>query len=327
MQARHPPATPRNRFRTMVRAFRPHRAGLSRSALRRTAALVWLLPLLGLAGCKNSVLDPVGPIGTGDATILMDSVAIMLCIVVPVFIATAGFAFWFRAGNTRARYRPNFIHSGTIELVVWAIPLLVILLLGGVTWIGSHELDPAKPLPPITKPLRVQVVSLDWKWLFIYPDLKLASVNELTIPAGTPIDFTLTSASVMNAFFIPRLGSMIYTMNGMTVRLNLQADTAGTYLGESSHYSGDGFSGMRFDVHALPAEQFDTWVEATRQKGPVLDEAAYKALERQSLNVTPFTYRNADPTLFARIVAQLIPPAEGPPADTPHRDVSPKSIP
>ncbi|HET6608721.1 MAG TPA: ubiquinol oxidase subunit II [Rhodopila sp.] len=287
----------------------------------------WLswLPLLALSGCKLAILDPAGPVGLADSTLLIDSVAIMLCIIVPVIIGTVGVAWWYRAGNTRAQYRPDFVHSGTVELVVWGIPLLVIMLLGGVAWVGSHDLDPAKPLPPVTRPLRVQVVSLDWKWLFIYPDLHIASVNQLTIPAGTPVEFALTSGSVMNAFFIPRLGSMIYTMNGMTTRLNLQADNPGTFLGESSHYSGDGFSDMHFDVNALAPDMFENWVDATRKKGPVLDEASYEELGKQSLNVQPFTYRDADPGLFARIVAQVIPPAGGPPPETPQRDVSPRS--
>ena len=170
----------------------------------------------------------------------------MLAIVVPTIAATFAFAWWFRASNTRATYLPDWEYSGRIELIVWAIPLLVIMLLGGVAWIGSHDLDPAKPLASNTPPLEVQVVSLDWKWLFIYPDQHIASVNQLVVPAGTPIHFSLTSASVMNAFFVPQLGSMIYTMNGMTTQLYLQADAPGTFLGLSSHFSGDGFSGHAF---------------------------------------------------------------------------------
>src|SRR5262249_1208610 len=164
-------------------------------------------------------------------------------------------------------------------------PLLVIMLLGGVTWVGAHELDPAVPLPPVTRPLRVQAISLDWKWLFVYPDLRIASVNELTVPAGTPLEFTLTSASVMNAFFIPRLGSSIYTMNGLPTRRNLQAASPGPSRGLSSHYSGDGFAGMHFEVTSLAPQAFDAWVEKTRQNGPVLDEPAYEALAKQSQNV------------------------------------------
>ena len=201
-----------------------------------------------------------------DYTILIDSLAIMLAIVVPTIVATLGFAWWFRASNTRARYLPDWAYSGQLELIVWAIPLLTIMLLGGVAWIGSHDLDPAKPLPSKDAPLEVQVVSLDWKWLFIYPDQQVASVNQLVIPAGVPVHFSLTSASVMNAFFIPQLGSMIYTMNGMTTQLNLQADAPGTFPGLSSHYSGDGFSDMHFDVEAVPADHFSAWVDATRRQ-------------------------------------------------------------
>src|SRR5271167_3408867 len=231
-----------------------------------------------LGGCNAIVLDPRGPIGIADKTILIDSLAIMLAIVVPTIAATLGFAWWFRVSNTRATYLPDFVYSGRIELSVWAIPMLVIILLAGVAWIGSHDLDPYKPLASDTPPLEVQAVSLDWKWLFIYPNQHIASVNQLVVPAGVPIHFSLTSASVMNAFFVPQLGSMIYTMNGMRTQLNLRADAPGTFLGLSSHYSGDGFSGMHFDVQAVPAERFAAWIDATRNTGPTLDAASYAAL-------------------------------------------------
>src|SRR4051812_2326242 len=159
----------------------------------------------------------------------------MLAIVIPTILATLAFAWWFRESNSRARYLPDWAYSGRIELVVWAIPTLVILFLGGVTWIGSYDLDPARPLSSHVKPLEVQVVSLDWKWLFIYPEQGVAAVNELVVPAGRPVHFSLTSASVMNAFFVPQLGSMIYAMNGMTTQLHLQADRPGDFYGRSSH--------------------------------------------------------------------------------------------
>src|ERR1700722_7948074 len=252
-----------------------------------------LLPLGAsafLGGCDTVVLDPQGPIGIADKTILIDSLAIMLAIVLPTIAATLAFAWWFRASNARATYLPDFAYSGRIELIVWAIPLLVIMLLGGVIWIGSHDLDPAEPLASKTPPLEIQVVSLDWKWLFIYPNQRVASVNQLMVPAGVPVHFSLTSASVMNAFFIPQLGSMIYTMNGMRTQLTLRADAPGTFHGLSSHYSGDGFSDMHFDVQAVPAEQFAAWVERTRSTGPTLDAASYTALARQSINTSPLTY-------------------------------------
>src|SRR5215204_4116986 len=248
-----------------------------------------LIAPLALTACEPGVLDPQGIVGIAEKTILVDSLAIMLAIVVPTIVATLGFAWWFRASNTRAVYLPNFAYSGRIELIVWSIPLLTVILLGGVAWIGSHQLDPAKPLASNTPALEIQAVSLDWKWLFIYPDQRIASVNQLVVPAGVPIHFSLTSGSVMNAFFIPQLGSMIYTMNGMRTQLNLRADAAGTFRGLSSHYSGDGFSDMHFEVQAVPPERFDEWIEATRKAGPTLDAESYAALARQSMKTSPFT--------------------------------------
>jgi cytochrome o ubiquinol oxidase subunit II len=183
-----------------------------------------LLALLALTGCEPGILPSQGVVGKGDTTIMIDSLAIMLAIVVPTIVATLAFAWWFRSSNSRARHQPDFIYSGQIELVTWSIPLMTIMLLGGVAWLGSHELDPAQPLPSDEAPLNVQAVSLDWKWLFIYPDHNIATVNRLVIPVGAPVHFTLTSASVMNTFFVPKLGSMIYTMNRMATQLYLNAD-------------------------------------------------------------------------------------------------------
>ena len=184
-----------------------------RGGVRKVLRLGPLGAALLLSGCDWAVLDPKGPIADANKTILIDSVAIMLAIVVPTIVATLAAAWWFRSSNTRAQYLPDFEYSGALELIVWAIPLLTIMLLGGVAWIGSHDLDPARPIESKEDPINVQVVSLDWKWLFIYPDQHVASVNRLVIPAGTPVHFTLTSGSVMTAFFVPQLGSMIYTMN------------------------------------------------------------------------------------------------------------------
>jgi cytochrome o ubiquinol oxidase subunit 2 len=272
----------------------------------------FVIATLLVSGCHPAVLDPKGVVGTANSTILIDSVIIMLAIVIPTIAATLGFAWWFRAGNRRARHRPTWAYSGRIELVVWAVPLLVIILLGGVAWVGSHELDPATPITSKTAALEVDVVSLDWKWLFIYPEQHIASVNELTIPAGRPIHFRLTSASVMNAFFIPQLGSMIYTMNGMSTQLYLQADQPGDFHGLSSHYSGDGFAGMHFEVHATPPDQFATWAAAARARGPVLDPVSYGELAQQSRDVVPFTYRDVAPHLFDDIANQKMAPAPGP---------------
>ncbi len=281
-----------------------------------------LAPLL-LTACQPAILSPQGPVGIAEKAILIDSVGIMLAIVLPTIAATAGFAWWFRAGNIRAKYRPHWVYSGQIELIVWGIPALTIMLLGGVAWVGSHDLDPYRPLPSKTPPLDIQAVSLDWKWLFIYPGQHIATVNQLIVPQGVPLHFSLTSASVMNAFFVPSLGSMIYTMNGMATQLNLQADAPGIFHGLSSHYSGDGFSGMHFDVRSVPPGQFAAWVDAARGKGPELDAAGYMKLEQQSLDVKPFTYGNVEPDLFQRIMTQALPPGPGPRTDTPQQAVSP----
>ena len=274
-----------------------------------------MLAPLSLSACQADLLNPAGPIGLAEKTILIDSVAIMLAIVVPAMVAILGFAWWFRASNTRAAYLPGWAYSGRIEMIVWGIPALVIVLLGGVAWIGSHQLDPAEPLVSDSPPLEVQAVSLDWKWLFIYPAQGIATVNLLVMPAGVPVHFTLTSGSVMNAFFIPRLGSMIYTMNGMTTRLNLRADTAGVFRGQSSHFSGDGFSDMRFSVRAVPAAQFAAWIEAARGTGPVLDANGYAALAKQTTAPEPVTMRLLDTELFQKIVTRALPPGPGPVAE------------
>jgi cytochrome o ubiquinol oxidase subunit 2 len=281
---------------------------------RLTAPALWLaaFTLLFLAGCDAALLDPRGPVGRAEKLILINSMAIMLAIVVPTIIATLVFAWWFRASNKRARYLPTWAFSGRIELVVWSIPLMVILLLGGVTWLGSHELDPARPLDSDRPAIDIQVVSLDWKWLFIYPDRGVAAVNELVVPAGVPLHFNLTSASVMNTFFVPQLGSMIYTMNGHATRLHLQADDPGTYYGRSAHFSGDGFSDMEFQVRALPAPEFEAWVAATRASGRSLDAAAYAKLMTQSVEPRPLVFGAVEEGLFHHIVHQKIPPAPGP---------------
>ena len=257
-----------------------------------------------------NILDPQGPIGAADTAILIDSVAIMLAIVLPTIVAIFAFAFWFRASNTRARYLPNWEYSGRIELVVWSVPALTIILLGGVAWIGAHQLDPAKAVEGSAKPLTIQAVSLDWKWLFIYPDQQVATINTLTVPAGVPLRFELTSSSVMNVFFIPQFGSMIYTMNGMATQLNLRADRPGTFQGLSVHFSGDGFSDMHFDVQVVPAEQFSKWAGAA-SADKALDERSYREIAKPSMRNPPVIYRLADADLFSSIVTQKIPPSPG----------------
>src|SRR5712675_349314 len=284
----------------------------ARSNMRYGLLAVVLIGAATLGGCTDGVLDPKGPIALAERQILLNALGIMLAIVIPVILATIGVAFWFRASNRRASYLPDFEYSGRLELLVWSIPAMTVLLVGGVAWVGAHDLDPRKPISSSVKPVTVQVVSLDWKWLFIYPEQGIASVNHLTVPVGTPISFELTSSTVMNSFFVPQLGGQIYTMSGMVTRLHLQADHPGTYRGMSANYSGGGFSTMRFTVDAMPGEQFARWIDATRGSGPALDTRTYAELAKPSEAVAPFTYRSVAPGLFDGIVSSVMQPAEGP---------------
>jgi cytochrome o ubiquinol oxidase subunit II len=262
---------------------------------------VALIGAATLGGCTDGVLDPQGPIALAERQILLNALGIMLAIVIPVILAIFGVAFWFRASNERARYRPNFAYSGRLEMLIWSIPAMTVFLVGGVAWVGAHDLSPRKPIASTVRPLRVQVASLDWKWLFIYPDQGVASVNYLAIPVGTPVTFELTSSGVMNSFFVPQLGSQIYTMAGMVTRLQLQADRPGSYRGMSAQFSGEGFSDMYFNVEAVPAEKFSEWVDTTRSVGAELNATTYAELAKPSTAVAPFTYRAVAPDLFDSI--------------------------
>jgi cytochrome o ubiquinol oxidase subunit II len=251
-----------------------------------------------LASCREGVLDPRGPVGLSERIILFDATAIMLAVVIPVIVLTLVFAWWFRADNHLAQYTPDWEYSGRIELIIWAIPALLVAFLGGMAWITSHDLDPPKPLVSKEAPVQIEVVSLDWRWLFIYPDQGIATVNQLMIPTGVPIHFRLTSTSVMNSFFIPQLGSQIYTMPGMTTQLNLEADQAGTYKGISAQFSGDGFSDMHFAVVATNPQQFQQWLDETRAKGGALDQVAFAGLAKPTHAVGPLSFGLVDPEIF-----------------------------
>ena len=271
----------------------------ARRIVRYMAAIA---PLLAGA-CVPGVLSPAGPVAAGERTILLNSLGIMLLIVVPTIVATLGFAWWFRAGNTRATYRPTWSYSGRVELLVWSVPALIVIFLAGLTWIGTHELAPERPLASRQRPVTVQVVALDWKWLFIYPELGIATVNRLVIPAGRPVAFRITSGTVMNSFFVPQLGSQIYAMSGMDSRLHLQADRPGRFQGLSAHYSGEGFADMDFIVDAVPPARFAGWVAQMRTTGPALDAAQLAELSKSTVDVAPHGYRAVMPGLYDRIVA------------------------
>ena len=279
---------------------------------RGTAGLCLATGLLAPVGAMaRGVLDPRGPVGAAERLILLNAIGIMLVVVVPVISLTLAFAWWYRASNRRAVARPDFTYSGKIELVVWSIPAMVVILLGVVGWIGAHQLDPRVPLAGGVAPLRVGVVSFDWKWLFIYPDGKVAMVNRLVVPAGVPVAFELTSATVMTAFFVPQLGSQIYTMPGMVTHLNLQADRPGDYPGLASHFSGDAFSDMHFLVHAVPPAEFAAWLARVGRDAPPLDAGVYAGLRHPGTVATPQSFRVTDAALFDRIVqdSTMSPPA------------------
>jgi cytochrome o ubiquinol oxidase subunit II len=284
----------------------------------RGARAIWLRTFattsvsVMLASCNEGVLDPHGPVGKAERVILFDSTAIMLAVVIPVIVLTLVFAWWFRARNKRARYRPDWEYSGRIEMIIWCIPALIILFLGGIAWTGSHDLDPPAPLADRAAPLDIEVISLDWRWLFIYPHEGIASLNRLIVPAGVPLRFRLTSTTVMNSFFVPQLGSQIYTMPNMVTRLNLEADQPGTFEGLSAQFSGDGFSDMRFDLVATEAGAFKAWVDTTKTQGGVLDAGTFKELERPVKADGAQTYAQVSEGLFdsisSRSMAAVSPP-------------------
>ena len=277
---------------------------MNRAARCRILRFLPLLATLLLSGCQWVVLDPKGPIGLEERSIIITATVLMLIVVVPVIALILIFAWRYRASNLKAEYRPNWSHSNRIEAVVWLIPCIIIATLGVITWRSSHSLDPYRPLDSKVKPIRIDAVALDWKWLFIYPDQKVATVNEVAFPANVPVDFHITSATVMNAFFIPQLGSQIYAMAGMQTQVHLLANQAGTYQGLSSNYSGDGFSGMTFKAVALPSQQgFENWLAKVKTSQQTLGATAYEQLAAPSENNPVAYYSQVQPNLFADIVA------------------------
>lgn len=252
---------------------------LGKPTLSSLARLTTVMACTSLSACTEGILLPKGPVGTQEKQLLLEALIPMLMVITPIIILTLWFAWWFRASNTKANYRPKWEYSGAIEFSIWMIPMLVILFLGSLAWVGAHQLDPYRSLASKRKPLVVQVVAMDWRWLFIYPEQGVASVNELAIPVDTPVSFRLTSATVMNSFFIPSLGGQIYAMPGMQTQLHLQADRAGNYRGLSAQFSGDGFSDMHFQVLATDTAGFDAWVARTKSAATMqLDVAAYDRL-------------------------------------------------
>lgn len=279
--------------------------------------LLALASLALLAGCDTVLLNPSGDIAAQQGRLIVVSTVLMLLIIVPVIVLTLLFAWRYRASNKAATYAPDWDHSTQLELVIWAAPLLIIIALGAVTWISTHTLDPYRPLQridaqrpvaPDTPTLTVEVVALDWKWLFIYPEQGIATVNELAAPVDVPIRFKITSSSVMNSFYIPALAGQIYAMPGMETKLHAVINRVGDYEGFSANYSGAGFSGMRFTFRGMAPQDFHRWVDATRAGRGTLDRTAYLQLEKPSEREPARRYARVAPDLYDAIVDRCVEP-------------------
>jgi len=277
-----------------------------------------LLLALGLTGCDWVLMNPSGDIAWQQRDLLIFATLLMLLIIVPVLVLTLWFAWKYRASNRKAEYAPDWHHSTRLEIVIWSAPLAIILVLGTVTWITTHTLDPYRPLDRIdaerplaagVKPLEVEVVALDWKWLFLYPEYGIASVNELAAPVDTPIRFKLTASSMMNSFFIPALAGQVYAMPGMETRLNAVINKEGIYKGFSANYSGDGFSHMHFKFHGLSEQGFNEWVEKVRTGNP-FGRDEYLALEQPSEREPVQYFSRVDPELYNAIVNMCVAPGK-----------------
>jgi len=271
-------------------------------AARLAGLLVLGIVALQLSGCDMVLFNPKGQVGLQERNLIILATLLMLIVVVPVMIMALVFSVHYRSSNEKARYTPEWSHSRTIEAVVWGVPLLIIIVLGIVTWRSTHALDPYRPLDADKPPVKVQVIATDWKWLFVYPQLGIASVNELAMPVGTPVDFRVTSDGAITSFFIPALGGQIYAMAGMQTQLHLIADHPGTYTGIAANYNGPGFSDMHFKTLALDQADFDDWVAQVRDAGRRLDQAGYARLARPSIAHPVEHYAAVDPRLFQSLI-------------------------
>lgn len=279
---------------------------------RLNTVLFMVLLVLPLTGCDFALLQPKGMIAMAEKKLLIDSVLLMCLIVVPVLILTAVIAWRYRASNQSADYKPKWSHSYTIEAVIWTLPCLIILVLGIMTWESSHKLDPYRPIVIAgKKPVLIQAIAMDWKWVFIYPNQKVATVNDIAIPVNTPIEFQITADNApMNSFAIPRLAGQIYAMTGMRTKLYVVANSAGVYRGLSTNYSGNGFAGMIFKVHAVNDQQYAQWLSRVRQSPNHLDAKTYANLLKPSMkNPVQFFSHVDNPHLFQQEIMKYLMPA------------------
>jgi len=279
---------------------------------RRRGILVLVVLSLLLAGCSSALLDPKGQIGVEQRSLILTSFGLMLIVVIPVIVMTLLFGWRYRRSNSVAKYLPDWAHSNAIEAAVWSVPCVIIAVLAFLTWKTSHSLDPHKPIESSVAPMEIQAVALDWKWLFIYPEQGIASVNEVAFPVDTPVRFRVSSGSVMNAFFIPHLGSQIYAMAGMDNDVHLIADEEGVYPGRSTNYSGAGFSGMTFDAHVTSPADFDAWVANVREAGQTLTyPEGYNALAAPSEYHPVEHYSAVAPALYETVLTSFHGGGEG----------------
>jgi cytochrome o ubiquinol oxidase subunit II len=295
---------------------------------KRNTVLALLLPP-GLAGCNMVVMSPSGDIAAQQRDLIVISTILMLIIIVPVIFLTFYFAWRYRQSNQAARYDPEWHHSTALEVVIWTAPLLIIIALGAITWVNTHKLDPyraldridsTRPVAPGTKPLVVEVVALDWKWLFFYPDYGIATLNEMAAPVDTPIEFKITASSVMNSFYIPALAGMIYAMPGMQTRLHAVINSPGEFEGFSSNYSGEGFSQMRFQFHGLDASGFENWISQVRQNGTALNKDTYLKLEKPSPRGPVRYFGAVEDGLFEAVLNMCVRPGQMCMSDMMHID-------
>ena len=275
---------------------------MKKSVIKPLNLLMVVACSLLLSGCNFVLFDPKGPIAREEMELIITSIWIMLIVVVPVIFMSIWFPIKYRASNKKAEYKPDWEHSSRIEAAVWSVPILIIIALGTITYYSSYSLDPRKPIESDKATMVVQVVALDWKWLFIYPEYEIATVNELAMPVDVPVEFLITSDTVMNSFFIPHLGSQIYAMSGMENRVHLMASEAGVYPGMSANYSGFGFSGMKFSTLATSQQAFDEWVKKVKASSTALDKQSYKQLQEKSRDVAPMHFSSVNPLLFSNII-------------------------
>ena len=281
-----------------------------RSRTRLAGVMTFFMAAL-LSGCNMSVLDPKGQVAADEKTLIITATLLMLVVVIPVIFMTLYFAWKYRESNTSATYMPNWSYSHRIEAVCWGVPCAIILVLGVITWKSTHDLDPYKPIESSVKPITIDVVALDWKWLFIYPDQHIATVNEVEFPAGTPVNFRITSDTVMNVFFIPQLGSQVYAMAGMQTQLNLISQTPGVYDGLSTNFSGAGFPDMQFTAHVSSQADFDAWVAKVKSTPATLGLNNYNDLAKASQKDPVKYFSNVEPMLFAAVLDKYMDKSSG----------------